>query len=209
MTNVINADKVFYEFQCADEFHDHKQYTYDQYKKLVHKLMSDYSLEDMWGIILNDDTTASVNYFEKVLDAENDVDYKLLGSIYFNVESGQIYGEVHYHDIDVSIRQRGHAVVHSVVQATVRVPLDQIVEYQKLGYVGSITLDRSDYMYMESHAGCVRYDTDVDFDDHGESFEYCQTKRRYESNETLAQGLISMMRELVDQPTHSQTQPVT
>ncbi|QOV29452.1 hypothetical protein INT50_12415 [Vibrio diabolicus] len=207
MTNVINADKVFYEFHCANEFYGWKDQAFKDNKNRAHKLISDSNLEDMWDMILNDDTAASVNYYEDISDKE--IDYKLLGSIYFNVESGQIYGEIHYHDIDLSVRQRGHAVVHSVAQATVRVPLDLIVEYQKLGYVSSITLNRCDYISMESHKDCIQWGADVTFDDHGESFEYCQTKRRYESNEDLAQSQISMMRELVDQTTHSKTQSVT
>ncbi|EIZ1317385.1 hypothetical protein MOU92_004169 [Vibrio parahaemolyticus] len=179
MKNVINADKVFYEFHCATDFDGWKSSVYQCQKDREYKLISNYTFEEMWDMILNDDDAACVNIFEQVDD--EDIGFETHGSVYFNAVDGHIYGEVYYSDldnIDCKYRADAHALLQSVVQATVvATDGESFSDYFFLGYLpplGTPPCLPSDRRYpikMVSLAECVRWENDASFDDNGEAYK--------------------------------------
>ncbi|EJG1286765.1 hypothetical protein J7905_01490 [Vibrio parahaemolyticus] len=181
MKNAINADKVFYEFHCATDFNDYnwKSSVYQCQKNREYKLISNYTFEEMWDMILNDDDAACVNIFEQVDD--EDIGFETHGSVYFNAVDGHIYGEVYYSDldnIDCKYRADAHAVLQSVVQATVvATDGESFSDYFFLGYLPALGTpygtpsDRPYPIKMVSLAECVRWENDASFDDNGEAYK--------------------------------------
>ncbi|HFD4265630.1 TPA: hypothetical protein ACF3Y6_002901 [Vibrio parahaemolyticus] len=172
MTNVIKAEKVVFEFLCADDSHEFKEIIAKEAEQYKYKVISRYSNKYMWDLIVNNDDVAAVNIYKNSGECP-----EYLGSVFINAKDEEILGEVHSCELDFEIRKGCHAVLQSVFYTTLCFKVNDdnsnqlLSEYRELGYFMPIFDIDSRIITMMSSGFYLRWGNDVSFDDYGEALE--------------------------------------